>query len=51
LSGARLVAEVIRLADNPARLKAMGAAARSFARAGAAQRAAEVLESFLERRD
>ncbi len=51
MSGARLVAEVIRLADDPARLEAMGAAARSFARAGAARRAAEVLESFLERRD
>lgn len=46
MSGARLVAEVIRLVDNPARLEAMGNAARAFARAGAARRAAEILESF-----
>jgi UDP-N-acetylglucosamine--N-acetylmuramyl-(pentapeptide) pyrophosphoryl-undecaprenol N-acetylglucosamine transferase len=51
LSGARLVAEITRLAEHPERLKAMAAAARSFARAGAAQRAAEVLESFALRRD
>jgi UDP-N-acetylglucosamine--N-acetylmuramyl-(pentapeptide) pyrophosphoryl-undecaprenol N-acetylglucosamine transferase len=46
LSGARLVAEVIRLVDHPGQLQAMGNAARSFARAGAARRAAEVLESI-----
>jgi UDP-N-acetylglucosamine--N-acetylmuramyl-(pentapeptide) pyrophosphoryl-undecaprenol N-acetylglucosamine transferase len=46
LSGARLVAEVIRLVDHPARLEAMGNAARAFARAGAARRAAEILESL-----
>ncbi len=46
LSGARLVAEVIRLVDHPGHLQAMGNAARSFARAGAARRAAEVLESI-----
>ncbi len=46
LSGARLVAEVIRLVDNPARLREMGRAARAFARPGAAQRAAAILESF-----
>ena len=46
LSGARLVEEVTRLAGNPERLKAMAAAARSFARAGAAERAAEILEAL-----
>ena len=51
MSGARLVAEVIRLADDPARLEAMGNAARGFSRAGAARRAAEILETFSAGRD
>jgi UDP-N-acetylglucosamine--N-acetylmuramyl-(pentapeptide) pyrophosphoryl-undecaprenol N-acetylglucosamine transferase len=46
MTGARLVAEVIRLIDNPARLKEMAGAARGFARPGAAARAAEILETF-----
>jgi len=47
LSGRRLVDEVMRLSQSPDLLKAMGAAARSFAKPGATQRAAEVLESFI----
>lgn len=47
LSGARLVAEVIKLLDTGGRLEAMGKAARAFARPGAARRAADVLESFV----
>lgn len=46
MTGARLVAEVIRLIDNPARLQEMAQAARGFARPGAAHRAAEILESL-----
>ena len=46
LSGARLVAEVIRLIDNPARLETMAKAARAFAKPGAARRAADILEAF-----
>ena len=51
LSGARLVAEVTRLADNESQLEAMGKAARAFARPGAARRAAEILESLAQGRD
>lgn len=51
LSGARLVAEVIKLLDNPRRLEDMGKAARAFAKPGAARRAAEILESFAGGRD
>jgi UDP-N-acetylglucosamine--N-acetylmuramyl-(pentapeptide) pyrophosphoryl-undecaprenol N-acetylglucosamine transferase len=46
-SGRRLVDEVMRLSQTPDLLKVMGAAARSFAKPGAARRAADVLESFI----
>jgi UDP-N-acetylglucosamine--N-acetylmuramyl-(pentapeptide) pyrophosphoryl-undecaprenol N-acetylglucosamine transferase len=45
-TGPRLVEEVSRLARDPDLLKVMGEAARSFAKPGAASRAADVLESF-----
>jgi UDP-N-acetylglucosamine--N-acetylmuramyl-(pentapeptide) pyrophosphoryl-undecaprenol N-acetylglucosamine transferase len=45
LTGARLVEEVSRLTDTPGLLDAMSAAARAFSKPGAAQRAADVLES------
>jgi len=45
-TGARLVEEVERLAAEPGTLEKMGEAARSFARPGAARRAAEILESI-----
>jgi len=48
MTGARLVEEVSRLTDGPGLLEAMSAAARAFARPGAAERAAEVLESVSE---
>jgi len=44
--GQRLVEEVSRLVRHPGLLKAMGEAARSFAKPGAARRAADVLESL-----
>ncbi len=47
LTGARLVEEVTRLAHNPEALERMGRAARAFAKPGAARRAAEVLEGYL----
>jgi len=47
LTGARLVEEVSRLARTPGLLEKMGEAARSFAKPGAARRAADVLETFL----
>lgn len=43
MSGERLWEEVRKLAESPARIAAMGEAARQFGRPGAAQRAAEVL--------
>jgi UDP-N-acetylglucosamine--N-acetylmuramyl-(pentapeptide) pyrophosphoryl-undecaprenol N-acetylglucosamine transferase len=46
LSGARLVEEIARMANEPGLLEKMGDAARSFARPGAARRAAEILESM-----
>lgn len=46
MTGTRLVEEITRLAGSPARLEEMGKAARSFARPGAAQRAADILESI-----
>jgi len=46
MSGERLVLEVTRIAE-PGVLEKMGEAARRLARPGAAQRAAEVLESFI----
>jgi UDP-N-acetylglucosamine--N-acetylmuramyl-(pentapeptide) pyrophosphoryl-undecaprenol N-acetylglucosamine transferase len=48
MNGPRLVEEVTRLAGEPGRLEAMGADARKFARPGAAVRAAELLESFID---
>jgi UDP-N-acetylglucosamine--N-acetylmuramyl-(pentapeptide) pyrophosphoryl-undecaprenol N-acetylglucosamine transferase len=45
-SGQRLVEEVSRLSQSPDLLHGMGEAARSFAKPGAARRAADVLESF-----
>ena len=44
LSGARLVEEVMGMAGEAGLLERMGAAARAFSKAGAAGRAAEVLE-------
>lgn len=44
LSGERLAAEALRLLSNPESLAAMGAKAGAFARRGAAQRAAGILE-------
>jgi UDP-N-acetylglucosamine--N-acetylmuramyl-(pentapeptide) pyrophosphoryl-undecaprenol N-acetylglucosamine transferase len=46
MNGERLVSEVERLAAAPGLLEKMGAAARAFAKPGAAKRAADVLESF-----
>jgi UDP-N-acetylglucosamine--N-acetylmuramyl-(pentapeptide) pyrophosphoryl-undecaprenol N-acetylglucosamine transferase len=45
-NGPRLVEEVLRLSRSPDLLKGMGEAARSFAKPGAAGRAADVLEGF-----
>ena len=50
LSGARLAEEVTKLASEAGRLKKMSEAARSFAKPGAAERAAEVLESLASTR-
>lgn len=47
MTGARLVEEVTRLAQDSDLLKRMGQAAREFAKPGAARRAAEVLEEYL----
>ena len=47
MTGARLVEEVTRLANEPGLLEKMGAAARAFAKPGAARRAADALEEFL----
>jgi UDP-N-acetylglucosamine--N-acetylmuramyl-(pentapeptide) pyrophosphoryl-undecaprenol N-acetylglucosamine transferase len=47
-NGERLVAEVTRLWTEPGVFERMGQAARAFARAGAARRAAEILESFVD---
>jgi UDP-N-acetylglucosamine--N-acetylmuramyl-(pentapeptide) pyrophosphoryl-undecaprenol N-acetylglucosamine transferase len=47
LTGARLVEEVRRLAADAGALVAMSQAARSFAKPGAARRAAEILEGFV----
>jgi UDP-N-acetylglucosamine:LPS N-acetylglucosamine transferase len=45
-NGQRLVEQVMRLAAQPGLLEKMGQCARSFAKAGAARRAADLLESF-----
>ena len=50
LTGARLVEEVSRLVEDPPALERMNAAARSFARPGAAKRAADALESLVPSR-
>jgi UDP-N-acetylglucosamine--N-acetylmuramyl-(pentapeptide) pyrophosphoryl-undecaprenol N-acetylglucosamine transferase len=47
MTGARLVEEVTRLAAEPGLLEKMGEAARTLARPGAAERAADVLEGFI----
>ncbi len=47
MTGVRLVEEVMRLASEPGKLEQMSEAARAVARPGAAQRAADVLESFV----
>jgi UDP-N-acetylglucosamine--N-acetylmuramyl-(pentapeptide) pyrophosphoryl-undecaprenol N-acetylglucosamine transferase len=47
MTGARLVEEITRLAEQPELLEQMGAAARKLARPGSAQRAADVLEGFI----
>ncbi len=46
LTGEHLTEEIMKLVDNPARLKEMEAAARSRAVSGAAERAADRLESL-----
>jgi UDP-N-acetylglucosamine--N-acetylmuramyl-(pentapeptide) pyrophosphoryl-undecaprenol N-acetylglucosamine transferase len=45
MTGARLVEEVTQLIESPGLLEKMGAAARAFAKPGAARRAADLLES------
>lgn len=47
MTGVRLVEEVTRLTDTPGLLEEMSGAARAFAKPGAAQRAADVLESLI----
>jgi UDP-N-acetylglucosamine--N-acetylmuramyl-(pentapeptide) pyrophosphoryl-undecaprenol N-acetylglucosamine transferase len=47
MTGSRLVEEVTRLAAEPGLLEKMGEAARTLARPGAAERAADVLEGFI----
>jgi len=47
LTGQRLVDEVSRLIATPLLLESMSAAARAFAKPGAARRAAEILESLV----
>jgi UDP-N-acetylglucosamine--N-acetylmuramyl-(pentapeptide) pyrophosphoryl-undecaprenol N-acetylglucosamine transferase len=47
MTGARLVEEVMSMVGEPGLLEKMGSAARSLARPGAAQRAADVLEGFI----
>jgi UDP-N-acetylglucosamine--N-acetylmuramyl-(pentapeptide) pyrophosphoryl-undecaprenol N-acetylglucosamine transferase len=46
MTGVRLVEEVTRLTNTPGLLEKMSSAARAFAKPGAAQRAADVLESI-----
>jgi len=46
MNGSRLVDEVTRLTNEPGLLEKMGAAAKAFAKPGAAKRAADVLEEF-----
>lgn len=49
MTGARLVEEVRRLAETPGALEKMSLAARTFAKPGAAQRAADVLEAAAQK--
>ena len=49
MTGVRLVEEVTRLIETPGLLEQMATAARTFAKPGAAQRAADVLESVAAR--
>ena len=49
LDGARLVRELLPLLDDPARLAAMGEAARSLARPDAADRVADLVEANARR--
>lgn len=49
MTGVRLVEEVTRLIESPGLLEKMATAARAFAKPGAAQRAADVLESVAAR--
>ncbi len=46
MNGARLVEEVSRLIADPGQLDKMGAAAKAFAKPGAASRAADILEGL-----
>ena len=48
MTGTRLVEEVMRLIESPVLLEKMSTASRSFAKPGAARRAADVLESLTE---
>ena len=47
MNGARLVAEVCELIRDPVRLRTMSAAARAFAKPGAAKKAADILEALV----
>jgi UDP-N-acetylglucosamine--N-acetylmuramyl-(pentapeptide) pyrophosphoryl-undecaprenol N-acetylglucosamine transferase len=49
MTGARLVEEVMRLIESPGLLEKMAIAAKAFAKPGAAQRAADVLEGAAAR--
>ena len=49
MTGARLVEEVTKLAAEPGLLERMSEAARAFAKPGAAQRAADVLEELAQK--
>ena len=49
MTGARLVDEVTRMIESPGLLEKMATAARTFAKPGAARRAADVLESVAAR--
>jgi UDP-N-acetylglucosamine:LPS N-acetylglucosamine transferase len=46
MTGDRLYREVTKIASEPGALEAMSAKVRAFARAGAAQRAADLLEQL-----
>src|SRR5579862_3538605 len=47
LTGQKLVSEVMQMSREPGLLEKMSAAARGFAKPGAAQRAADVLEEYI----